>query len=118
MLLVVVPVIIMTLAFAWKYRASNKAPPTPRLVALDQDRGAVWIIPILIIIALGYVTYHSTHKLDPYRPLDSDVKPVQIDVVALDWKWLFIYPEQGIATVNKIVFPANTRSTSASPPTP
>ncbi|NOM13099.1 cytochrome o ubiquinol oxidase subunit II, partial [Klebsiella pneumoniae] len=66
------------------------------------------IIPILIIIALGYFTYHSTHKLDPYRPLDSDVKPVQIDVVALDWKWLFIYPEQGIATVNKIVFPANT----------
>lgn len=68
----------------------------------------MWIIPILIIIALGYVTYHSTHKLDPYRPLDSDVKPIQIDVVALDWKWLFIYPEQGIATVNKIVFPANT----------
>lgn len=51
----------------------------------------MWIIPILIIIALGYVTYHSTHKLDPYRPLDSDVKPIQIDVVALDWKWLFIY---------------------------
>lgn len=68
----------------------------------------MWIIPILIIIALGYVTYHSTHKLDPYRPLDSDVKPIQIDVVALDWKWLFIYPEQGIATVNKINFPANT----------
>ena len=109
MLLVVVPVIIMTLAFAWKYRASNKAATyTPDWSHSTKIEAAVWIIPILIIIALGYVTYKSTHKLDPYRPLDSDVKPVQIDVVALDWKWLFIYPEQGIATVNKIVFPANT----------
>jgi len=109
MLLVVVPVIIMTLAFAWKYRASNKAATyTPDWSHSTKIEAAVWIIPILIIIALGYVTYHSTHKLDPYRPLDSDVKPIQIDVVALDWKWLFIYPEQGIATVNKINFPANT----------
>ncbi|HDS0962164.1 TPA: ubiquinol oxidase subunit II, partial [Pseudomonas putida] len=109
MLLVVIPVIIMTLAFAWKYRASNKAATyTPDWSHSTKIEAAVWIIPILIIIALGYVTYHSTHKLDPYRPLDSDVKPIQIDVVALDWKWLFIYPEQGIATVNKIVFPANT----------
>jgi len=57
---------------------------------------------------LGYLTWVSSHHLDPYRPLDSDVKPITIQVVALDWKWLFIYPEQGIATVNKIVFPANT----------
>jgi len=109
MLLVVIPVIIMTVAFAWKYRASNKAATyTPDWSHSTKIEAAVWIIPILIIIALGYVTYHSTHKLDPYRPLDSDVKPIQIDVVALDWKWLFIYPEQGIATVNKINFPANT----------
>ena len=109
MLLVVIPVIIMTVVFAWKYRASNKAATyTPDWSHSTKIEAAVWIIPILIIIALGYVTYHSTHKLDPYRPLDSDVKPIQIDVVALDWKWLFIYPEQGIATVNKIVFPANT----------
>ena len=109
MLLVVVPVIIMTLAFAWKYRASNKAATyTPDWSHSTKIEAAVWIIPIIIIIALGYVTYVSTHKLDPYRPLDSDVKPIQIDVVALDWKWLFIYPEQGIATVNTINFPANT----------
>ena len=109
MLLVVVPVIIMTLAFAWKYRASNKsATYTPDWSHSTKIEAAVWLIPILIIIALGVVTYKTTHSLDPYRPLDSDVKPVQIDVVALDWKWLFIYPEQGIATVNKIVFPANT----------
>ena len=109
MLLVVIPVIFMTIAFAWKYRASNKAATyTPDWSHSTKIEVAVWSIPVLIIIALGYVTYLSTHKLDPYRPLDSDVKPVQIDVVALDWKWLFIYPEQGIATVNKIVFPANT----------
>lgn len=109
MLLVVVPVICMTLAFAWKYRASNKAAKyTPDWSHSTKIEVAVWTIPVIIIAALGVVTYKTTHELDPYRPLVSDVKPVQIDVVALDWKWLFIYPEQGIATVNKIVFPANT----------
>jgi len=109
MLLVVVPVIVMTFLFAWKYRASNKdAVYTPKWSHSTKIEVAVWTIPVLIIIALGYITYISTHKLDPYRPIESDVKPVTIEVVALDWKWLFIYPEQGIATVNKIVFPAHT----------
>jgi cytochrome o ubiquinol oxidase subunit 2 len=109
MLLVVVPVIFMTFAFAWKYRASNKdAVYTPKWSHSTKIEIAVWTIPVLIIIALGYVTYKSTHALDPYKPLESDVKPITIEVVALDWKWLFIYPEQGIATVNKIVFPAHT----------
>ncbi|MCS4261809.1 cytochrome o ubiquinol oxidase subunit 2 [Pseudomonas sp. BIGb0176] len=109
MLLVVVPVIIMTFAFAWKYRASNKdATYAPKWSHSTKIEIAVWLVPVLIIIALGYVTYKSTHALDPYRPLDSDVKPVTIEVVAMDWKWLFIYPDQGIATVNKIVFPAHT----------
>ncbi|AXK53657.1 MULTISPECIES: ubiquinol oxidase subunit II [Pseudomonas] len=109
MLLVVVPVIIMTFAFAWKYRASNTdATYAPKWSHSTKIEIAVWLVPVLIIIALGYVTYKSTHALDPYRPLESDVKPVTIEVVAMDWKWLFIYPEQGIATVNKIVFPAHT----------
>ncbi|WP_460117874.1 ubiquinol oxidase subunit II [Pseudomonas sp. S2_C03] len=109
MLLVVIPVIVMTFLFAWKYRASNtNATYTPKWNHSTKIEIAVWTVPILIIIALGYITYKSTHELDPYRPLDSDVKPVTIEVVALDWKWLFIYPEQGIATVNKIVFPAHT----------
>jgi cytochrome o ubiquinol oxidase subunit 2 len=109
MMLVVVPVIIMAFVFAWKYRATNKdATYTPEWAHSTKIELTVWGIPLLIIIALGYVTYVSTHHLDPYRPLESDVKPVTIQVVALDWKWLFIYPEQGIATVNKIVFPANT----------
>ncbi len=109
MLLVVVPVILMTFIFAWKYRASNtQATYTPKWNHSTKIEIAVWTVPILIIVALGYVTYKSTHALDPYRPLESDVKPITIEVVAMDWKWLFIYPEQGIATVNKIVFPAHT----------
>ncbi|CAI8861407.1 cytochrome bo3 ubiquinol oxidase subunit 2 [Pseudomonas sp. IT-P253] len=109
MLLVVVPVIVMTFLFAWKYRASNtSATYTPKWSHSTKIEVAVWAVPILIIIALGYVTYKSTHALDPYRPLESDVKPITVEVVAMDWKWLFIYPEQGIATVNKLVFPANT----------
>jgi cytochrome o ubiquinol oxidase subunit 2 len=109
MLLVVVPVIVMTFLFAWKYRASNTdAVYTPKWSHSTKIEIAVWAVPVLIIIALGYVTYKSTHALDPYKPLVSDVKPITIEVVALDWKWMFIYPEQGIATVNKIVFPANT----------
>ena len=109
MLLVVVPVIIMTLVFAWKYRASNtSATYTPKWSHSTKIEVVIWTVPILIIIALGVITYKSTHALDPYRPLESDVKPITIEVVAMDWKWMFIYPEQGIATVNKIVFPANT----------
>ena len=109
MLLVVVPVILMTLVFAWKYRASNKnATYAPKWSHSTKIEVVIWTVPILIIIALGVITYKSTHALDPYRPIESDVKPVTIEVVALDWKWLFIYPEQGIATVNKIVFPAHT----------
>jgi len=109
MLLVVVPVILMTLIFAWKYRASNKnATYAPKWSHSTKIEVVIWTVPILIIIALGVITYKSTHALDPYRPLESDVKPITIQVVSLDWKWVFIYPEQGIATVNKIVFPANT----------
>jgi cytochrome o ubiquinol oxidase subunit 2 len=109
MLLVVVPVIVMTFLFAWKYRASNpNAVYAPKWSHSTKIEIAVWAVPVLIIIALGYVTYISTHALDPYKPLESDVKPITVEVVAMDWKWLFIYPEQGIATVNKLVFPANT----------
>ena len=109
MLLVVVPVIVMTFLFAWKYRASNtNATYTPKWNHSTKIEITVWTVPILIILALGYITYKTTHELDPYRPIQSDVKPVTIEVVALDWKWLFIYPDLGIATVNKIVFPEHT----------
>lgn len=96
MLLVVVPVIVMTFAFAWKYRASNtSATYAPKWSHSTKIEIAVWTVPILIIIALGYVTYKSTHAPLDCRPLESDVKPVNIQVVALDWKWLFIYPDLG-----------------------
>ncbi|MEN3031025.1 ubiquinol oxidase subunit II [Chromobacterium amazonense] len=108
MLLVVIPVIVMTLVFAWKYRASNKdAAYEPKWSHSTKIELVVWLIPCIIIAFLATLTWHTTHKLDPYRPLDSDQKPIQVQVVALNWKWLFIYPEQQIATVNELAFPAN-----------
>lgn len=89
-------------------RVEQKRTYAPKWSHSTKIEVVIWTVPILIIIALGVITYKSTHALDPYRPLESDVKPITIEVVSLDWKWVFIYPEQGIATVNKIVFPANT----------
>jgi cytochrome o ubiquinol oxidase subunit 2 len=117
MLLIVVPVIALTLFFAWRYRQSN----TAAAYAPDWDHSTqlelvIWAAPLLIIIALGALTWISCHTLDPYRPLRSvdasrplpaAVKPLTIQVVALDWKWLFIYPEQGIAVVNEAAAPVD-----------
>ena len=109
MLIVVIPVIILTLVFAWKYRESNKdAIYRPNWSYSHRIEVAVWSVPIAIILVLGTLTWRTTHELDPYKPLVSKEKPITIEVVALDWKWLFIYPEQHIATVNEIVFPAHT----------
>jgi len=115
MLIVIIPVIALTLLFAWRYRASNTgATYKPDWDHSTQLELVIWAIPLLIIIALGAVTWISTHTLDPYRPLDriaegqpvaADAKPLEVDVVSLDWKWLFIYPEQGIATVNELAAP-------------
>lgn len=109
MMIVVIPAVLMAVVFAWKYRASNtNAKYSPNWSHSNKVEAVVWTVPILIIIFLAILTWKSSHALDPSKPLASDVKPVEIDVVALDWKWLFIYPEQGIATVNQIAFPANT----------
>ena len=109
MLIVVVPVILLTLYFAWKYRASNtSATYMPDWSYSHRIEAVVWAVPIAIILVLGTLTWRTTHELDPYKPLASSVKPIEIKVVALDWKWLFIYPEQHIATVNEIQFPAGT----------
>ena len=117
MLLIIVPVIFLTLLFAWKYRQSNTEakydPEWHHSTALEL---VIWTVPLLIIIALGAITWISTHKLDPYRPLDrvsdtkalsADVKPLEVQVVSMDWKWLFFYPEQGIATVNEVAAPVD-----------
>jgi cytochrome o ubiquinol oxidase subunit 2 len=108
MLIVVVPVIALTLFFAWRYRASNgQAEYRPNWSHSNKIEAVVWLIPCVIVAALGVITWRSSHALDPYRPLASKVAPIRIDAVALDWKWLFIYPDQKVATVNEVAFPAN-----------
>lgn len=117
MLLIIVPVMALTVLFAFKYRASNRdAEYEPDWDHSTRIELVIWSAPLLIIIALGALTWLATHKLDPYRPLDriapgkpiaADEKPLEIQVVSLDWKWLFIYPEQGVATVNELVLPAD-----------
>lgn len=109
MLLVVIPVFILTAVIAWKFRASNStAKYTP-----DWDHHTVaevtwWAIPAAIILVLAIMTWNSSHTLEPSRPLTSVNPPLTIQVVALQWKWLFIYPEQNIATVGYVQFPKNT----------
>lgn len=107
MLLVVIPVILMTLYFAWKYREGRNEAYEPKWSHSTKIEATVWAIPIIIIIILGAITWKSTQDLDPYKPLVSEKDPITVEVVSLNWKWLFIYPEQGIATVNELVFPKN-----------
>jgi cytochrome o ubiquinol oxidase subunit 2 len=109
MLVVVIPVIVATLAFAWWYRSSN----TRAIRSLDESyEGRVefvtWSIPALTVILLGGVIWIGSHQLDPRAPITENSDPLRVDVVALDWKWLFIYPDQGIAAVNQLVIPAGT----------
>jgi cytochrome o ubiquinol oxidase subunit 2 len=117
MLLIIVPVMLLIIWFAYKYRASN----TTAKYEPDWDHSTklelvIWGAPLLIVIVLGLITWIYTHKLDPYRPLDRIAanrpitaahKPIVVQAVAMDWKWLFIYPEQGIATVNELVVPVD-----------
>ncbi|NMM41714.1 ubiquinol oxidase subunit II [Pseudoalteromonas arctica] len=108
MLIVVIPVIVMTLYFAWKYRDGQEQQIyAPKWAHSGKIEAAVWAIPIVIVIVLGAITWQSTQQLDPYKPLEGKGKHLTVEVVSLNWKWLFIYPEQGIATVNELVFPAN-----------
>src|SRR3954463_11644554 len=117
MLLIIVPVIVFTLLFAWRYRASNQdAPYDPDWSHSTRLEVLIWSAPLMIIIALGAMTWLSTHTLDPFRkltridasrPLPPGTKPLNVEVVALDWKWLFFYPDQGIATVNEMAAPVD-----------
>jgi cytochrome o ubiquinol oxidase subunit 2 len=109
MLVVVVPVILATLGFAWWYRASNdRASHSPDWAFQGGVEFVTWSIPALIVILVGGVCWIGSHQLDPRAPIESNVKPLRVDVVSLDWKWLFIYPDQGIAAVNELVVPAGT----------
>lgn len=117
MLLVILPVMALTVIFALRYRKGrNPKAYDPHFTHSTRIELVVWTIPLLIIACLGVVTWTSTHLLDPFRPLDrisatkplpKDMKPLDIQVVAMDWKWLFIYPEQGIATVNELELPVD-----------
>lgn len=117
MLLIIIPVIALTVLFAWRYRAANtEARYEPDWDHSTQLELVIWAAPLLIIICLGAITWTGTHLLDPYRQLDRvssgnpvkpGTEPLQVQVVALDWKWVFIYPQLGIATVNELAAPVN-----------
>ena len=109
MLAIVVPTIAATFAFAWWFRASNtRATYLPDWEYSGRIELIVWSIPLLVIVLLGGVAWISAHDLDPAKPLASDTPPLEVQVVSLDWKWLFIYPDQRIASVNQLVVPAGT----------
>ena len=119
MLLIIIPVLFLVFYFAWRYRHGSetaKKEYSPNWDHSVQLELAIWGAPLLIIIALGAVTWISTHTLDPYRqltrldakrPIPADAQPITVEVVALDWKWLFIYPDQGIALVNELAAPVD-----------
>ena len=106
MMVVVIPVFVMTFWFAWRYRASNTAARYDR----DWDSRLIdaitWTVPALIVVSVGIHVWISTHRLDPYRPLPGGT-PLEVQVVAQDWKWLFIYPEEQVAAVNELAFSAD-----------
>jgi cytochrome o ubiquinol oxidase subunit II len=109
MLAIVVPTILATFGIAWWYRASNKrARHLPEWAFSGQVELVVWATPIMVIILLGGVTWIGSHQLDPATPIESKVAPLNIEVVSLDWKWLFIYPHQQVASVNQLIVPAGT----------
>jgi len=109
MLAIVIPTMIATLAIAWWFRRSNsKATYLPDWEYSGAVEMVVWGIPLLTIMLLGGITWISSHELEPSKPLASTKPPLKVEVVSLDWKWLFIYPDQGIATVNQLVVPAET----------
>ena len=115
--LIVVPVLVAIAVIAWRYRASNKnAHYDAKWEHSPQLELVVWAVPLLIIIAVGAVSWTGTHQLDPYRSLDkiaenkpvpADMKPLEVEVVSLQWKWLFFYPDYGIATVNELAAPVD-----------
>ena len=106
MLAIVVPTIVAIFAFAWWYRASNeRAKYLPDFAYSGQLEIIVWAIPLLTIMLLGGVTWVSSHDLDPAKPLVSDRKTLEVQVVSLDWKWLFLYPDQHVASVNELTIP-------------
>lgn len=116
MLLIIIPVLILIVVFAWRYRKGGQGSYDPHFDHSTSLELVIWSAPLMIIIALGALTWSSTHLLDPFRPLDRiaagrpadrAAPPLRVQVVAMDWKWLFIYPDQGVAAVNELVLPVD-----------
>jgi cytochrome o ubiquinol oxidase subunit II len=106
MLAVIVPVIVLTLVFAWWFRAGNRrAAYWPDWKYSGRIELITWSIPTLVIVFLGGIAWIGSHALDPFKPLDSPHTPVEVEVISLDWRWLFIYPEHGVASVNRLTVP-------------
>lgn len=109
MLLVVIPVYILTFIFSWKYSAHNpKGIYDPDIVDNVVAEYIWWGVPLILTLTVGVLTWVKTHELDPYKPIESNRKAMTIQVIALQWKWLFIYPEEKIASVNFVQFPKQT----------
>jgi cytochrome o ubiquinol oxidase subunit 2 len=107
-LFVIIPVFVLTFYIVWKFREHKQSTYTPDWEGSKKLETLWWGLPTVIILILSVVTWQSTHALDPFKPLNSDKRPITIQVIALQWKWLFIYPEQSIATVNYVQFPVDT----------
>jgi cytochrome o ubiquinol oxidase subunit 2 len=107
MLAVIIPVIVLTLAFAWWFRARNsRAHYRPDWEYSGRIEVIIWWIPALVILFLGGIAWTGSHDLDPPLPLEESTSPLDIEVISLDWRWLFIYPHEGIASLNRLVVPA------------
>src|SRR6266436_3584949 len=109
MLAIAIPTILATLGVAWWFRSSNtRARYLPMFNYSGRLEVLVWAIPAMTVLLVGGVAWVGAHDLDPRKPIVSAAKPVHVQVVSLDWKWLFIYPDQGIATVNQLTIPVGT----------
>lgn len=108
MMIVAIPAIVLTLFFVWRYRKEGgKGAYAPEWDSSWKVETVVWLVPAAIIVVLGTLVWQTTHKLDPYKQLSSDKPAFRVQAVALDWKWLFLYPELGVASVNELAFPAD-----------
>ncbi len=108
MLIIVIPVFILLFVILLKYKKGSNAQYSPDTESTPLTTALLWVLPAAIIFAVSILNWKSAHTLDPYKPIASNQKPITIQVVALQWKWLFIYPESNIATVNFVEFPENT----------
>src|SRR5258708_16197994 len=119
MLAVIIPVIVLTLVFAWWFRARNKrARYRPDWEYSGRIEMIIWSIPALIILFLGGIAWTGSHDLDPPLPLADSTAPLDIEVISLDWRWLFIYPHEGIASLNRLVVPTGVPIRFRLPSTP